>query len=86
MLYIDLIEAVQCRATKMVPGLHNLLYADRLKRMDLPSLMYCRLRGDVIETYKYLHGIYTINSSSFLPLSVSDSGIMTLVVVVASHL
>jgi len=54
---IDLIEAVQHRATKMVPALHNFLYADRLKRMDLPSLMYRRLRGDVIETYKYLHGI-----------------------------
>jgi len=74
---IDLIEAVHCRATKMVPGLHNILYADRLKRMDLPSLMQCRLHGDVIETYKYLHVIYTINSSPYLPLSVSDSGIVT---------
>ena len=74
---IDLIEVVQHRATKMVPGLHNFLCADRLKHMDLPSLMYHCLRGDVIETYKYLHGIYTINSSSFLPLSVSDSGIVT---------
>jgi len=54
----DLIEAVQRRATKMVPGLHNSLYADKLKRMNLPSLMYCRLRGDVIETYKYLHGSF----------------------------
>jgi len=45
----------------MVPGsgLHNLHYGERLRRMDLPSLMYRRLRGDVIETYKYLHGIYT---------------------------
>ena len=74
---IDLIEAVQHRATKIIPGLHNLPYADRLKRMDLPSLMYRRLRGDVIETYKYLHGTYTINSSTFLPLSDSDSGIVT---------
>jgi len=28
---------------------------------------------DVIETYKYLHGIYAINSSTFLPLSVPVS-------------
>jgi len=57
----------------MVPGLHNLHYGERLRRMDLPSLMYRRLRGDVIETYKYLHGIYAINSSTFLPLSVPVS-------------
>ena len=61
---IDLIEAVQHRATKMVPALHNFLYADRLKRMDLPSLMYRRLRGDVIETYKYLHGCLLYTSPS----------------------
>jgi len=48
---IDLIDSVQHRATRMVPGLHNLLYDDRLKRMDLPSLMYHCLHGDVIETY-----------------------------------
>ena len=47
---LDLIEAVQRRASKMVPGLHNLHYGERLRRMDLPSLMYRRLRGDVIET------------------------------------
>ena len=64
---------IQHRATKMVPGLHNLKYEERLQRMDLPSLLYRRLRGDVIETYKYLHGVYNINSSSFLPLSIGDS-------------
>ena len=74
---LELLEGVQRRATKMVPGLHNLSYEERLRRMDLPSLLYRRLRGDVIETYKYLHGIYNINSSQFLPLSVGDSGVST---------
>jgi len=41
------------------------------------SLLYRRLRGDVIETYKYLHGIYNTNSSQFLPLSIGDSGVST---------
>jgi len=31
----------------------------------------------VIETYKYLHGVYNINCSLFLPLSVGDSGVST---------
>ena len=53
---LELLEGVQRRATKMVPGLHNLSHEERLRRMDLPSLLYRQLRGDVIETYKYLHG------------------------------
>ena len=31
----------------------------------------------LIETYKYLHGLYNINSSQFLPLSVGDSDVST---------
>jgi hypothetical protein len=40
-------------ATKMVPGLAKLNYEDRLRRMDLPTLVYRRARGDAIEAYKY---------------------------------
>ena len=29
--------------------------------MDLPSLRYRRVRGDMIETYKYTHSNYTVN-------------------------
>jgi len=73
---IELLESVQHRATKMVPSLKHLCYEDRLKAMDLPSLMYRRLRGDAIETYKYLHGVYQIDSS-FLPLNQSNTGVIT---------
>jgi len=52
----DMIEAVQHRATKMVPGLAKFSYEDRLHRMDLPSLEYRRLRRDAIETFKNIHG------------------------------
>jgi len=38
-----------------------LCYEDRLKAMDLPSLLYRRLRGDAIETYKLGLQILTIN-------------------------
>ena len=55
---VDAIERVQRRATKMVPGLHNLQYEDRLKTLKLPSQKYRRERGDMIETYKYLNNIY----------------------------
>ena len=36
--HIDMIENVQRRATKMVPGLADLTYHDRLKRLKLPTL------------------------------------------------
>jgi hypothetical protein len=40
--------------------LKNKTYEERLKHMKLPSLSYCHLRGDLIEVYKYTHGIYKI--------------------------
>ena len=57
----DLIEGVQRRATKMVSEIKDLEYEERLKRMDLPSLRYRRARGDMIDTYKYIHSKYTVN-------------------------
>ena len=52
---IDALENVQMRATKLVHGLHNLDYSERLKRLDLPTLVYRRRRRDVIEMYKHFH-------------------------------
>ena len=56
--YIELIENVQRRATKMIPGFSDLSYPDRLKKLKLPTLSYRRLRGDLIEIYKILSGKY----------------------------
>ena len=44
-------------------------YKERLKRIGLPSLSYRRLRGDVIETFKHLHGFYLVDSTKPLPLA-----------------
>ena len=40
---IQLIESVQRRATKLVPQLKDLPYADRLRRLKLPTLAYRRI-------------------------------------------
>ena len=45
----------------------------RLEKMDLASLTFRRARGDAKETYKYLHGFYTIDSSLMLPLHTTDA-------------
>jgi len=63
------LERVQRRATKMIEGLGKYSYEERMKLLDLPSLVYRRYRGDAIEVYKYLRGVYTVDSSSLLPLS-----------------
>ncbi len=59
---IKVIENVQRRGSKMVPELKDLGYEERLKRLSLPSLVYRRFRGDMIETYKYIHGYYDVKS------------------------
>src|SRR5664279_832634 len=58
-------------ATRMVPALRNLTYEQRLRHLDLSSLVYRRFRGDSIEVYKYLHDLYKIDNINFLPLHAS---------------
>ena len=53
--HINAIEAVQIRATKQVDDLGNMTYTERLRRLKLPSLVYRRLRGDLIEVFKHIN-------------------------------
>ncbi|PJE77527.1 hypothetical protein CI610_03548 [invertebrate metagenome] len=55
---IDLIENVQRRATKLIPGLKTLSYSERLERLNLPTLSHRRTRGDVINVFKIMNNIY----------------------------
>ena len=56
--HIEAIEKVQRRATKLLPELRDLPYESRLRNLKLPTLAYRRLRGDMIEMYKLMEGIY----------------------------
>ena len=58
---IDAVESVQRRATRILPELRGLDYEARLRSLKLPTLTYRRLRGDVINVYKYIHGIYRLS-------------------------
>jgi hypothetical protein len=53
-----LIEGVLRRATKVIPGFKDVSYEQRLEKLKIPSMTYRRVRGDLIETYKYTHGYY----------------------------
>ena len=67
--HIDALEAVQRRATKILPSLKNLCYAERLRKLSLPTLTYRRIRGDMIELYKIMHGIYSSDACPKLELN-----------------
>jgi hypothetical protein len=62
---ITTIENIQRRATKMVKGMKNLSYEERLRRLDMTTLETRRLRGDLIETFKMIKGIEKIDKTSF---------------------
>lgn len=55
------VEKVQMRATKLLPAIKHMSYIDRLKHLNLPTLLYRRLRGDMIMVFKLLSGIYDSN-------------------------
>lgn len=59
------VENVQRRATKMLSHLRDKPYSVRLRILKLPCLEHRRNRGTMIETYKYVHGMYNSEKPVF---------------------
>ena len=68
---IDMLEKIQRRATKLIPGLRDLRYEERLKECGLTTLETRRLRGDQIEVFKILNGYENIDSNIFFEIQES---------------
>ena len=50
---ITMIENVQKRALNLIPEFRGLDYSEQLRRSNIPSLSFRRLRGDMIEAFKH---------------------------------
>ena len=63
----DLIEQVQRRATRLVPETKGLPYNSRLIGLQLPTLNYRRQRTDIIQTFKIIKKIDSVNHNYRCP-------------------
>ena len=69
---INRLESIQRRMTKMIHGIRNLNYKDRLKRLQLHSLERRRVRGDLIEVFKWIKGFNKGDINKVLLVSTSN--------------
>ena len=60
------LEDVQRRATKLIPEIKKICYPERLKKLNLPTLAYRRIRGQMIEVYKIINNIHNSKVSDKL--------------------
>ena len=62
---INLLESVQRKFTKRIPGLRNVPYEDRLSELDLPTLELRRLHNDMSMCYKIIRGFTDVHTDDF---------------------
>jgi len=70
---IALIEQVQRRFTKRLPGFRNHPYEVRLKLLKLDTLKLRRIRSDMIWCYKIVFGLVRVNVDDFFQLRLSNT-------------
>ena len=60
-----MLDKIQSRATKLIPGLKYIAYEERLNECGLTTLETRILRGDQIEVFKILNGYENIDYNIF---------------------
>ena len=64
---IEALEKIQHRATRRMSNIRG-TYPERLKQLELTTLEQRRIRGDAIETFKYLKGFLDIPRDTLFTL------------------
>ena len=64
-----LLEQVQRRATRLISDVRHLPYECRLRSLGLTTLNLRRVRGDMIQVFKFLSGNDVLSSCNFLKLA-----------------
>ena len=59
---------------KLVPELKDMVYEDRLRSLNLPSLQHRRGRGDMIFTYKIMSGKVKLKPSKIFTMAKKTMG------------
>ena len=70
---IEILERMQRRATRIIKGVGNLSYEERLRRCKLTNLEIRRSRSDLIETFKILTGREDLPPEHFFEATKSSS-------------
>ena len=65
---IEMLEKVQRRATRQIPGFGKMEYEDRLKSLGLTTLQDRRKRGDLIEAHKMLNGYTSVQKDQLFEM------------------
>ena len=60
------LESVQRRATKLVSSISSLSYEQRLTYLRLTTLELRRVRGDLIQVFKIVHGFDKLKFDDFV--------------------
>ena len=72
---IEAIEKIQHRCTRLLPRMKHLSYENRLIKLNLTTLERRRERGDIIQTYKIMHGLSDVININELFTMVEDDSI-----------
>ena len=70
---IEAIEKIQHRFTRLLPRMKHLSYKDRLIKLNLTTLEQRRDRGEIIQTYKIMHGLSDVNINKLFTMVKDDS-------------
>ena len=69
---IDKIEKIPRRATKMISEIRNHSYHQRIKDFDLINLVQRRLRGQLIQVFKYLNEFTSASARGLFDYDLND--------------